>query len=132
VSHLAYLDSSAYAKLVLEQNGHGELRRELAEWGDYVSSALLAVEGVRACARYGEAYAREARAWLEGVALIPMDDPVLGEAASVEPPLLRSLDALHLATALSIRDDLGAFFTYDQRLARAAETHGLQVAMPSP
>jgi len=132
VPRLAYLDSSAYAKLVLEQRGHGELRRELAEWGDYVSSTLLAVEGVRACARYGGDYAREARAWLEGIALIPMAEPVLGEAASIEPPLLRSLDALHLATALSIRDDLGAFFTYDQRLAEAAETHGLPLAMPMP
>ena len=129
--HLAYLDSSAYAKLVLGQSGHGELRRELAEWGDYVSSTLLAVEAIRACARYGQDYAREARTWLEGVALLPMDDPVLDEAASLEPSVLRSLDALHLATALSIRDDLGAFFTYDQRLADAAEAHGLPVASPT-
>lgn len=128
MSHLAYLDSSAYSKLVLEQSGHGELRRELAEWGDYVSSALLGVEATRACARYGQSYAVEARSWLEGVALLPMDDPVLEEAASLEPPALRSLDALHLATALSIRDDLGAFFTYDKCLAEAAEVHGLPVA----
>lgn len=131
MSHLAYLDSSAYAKLVLEQSGHGELRRELAEWGDYVSSALLAVEAIRACARYGREYAREARTWLEGVALLPMDNPLLDEAASLEPPILRSLDAVHLATALSIREDLGAFFTYDQRLAEAAERHGLPVAAPT-
>ncbi len=128
MSHLAYLDSSAYAKLVLEQSGHGELRRELAEWGGYVSSALLGVESIRACARYRQDYAREARSWLDGVALLPMDDLVLAEAASLEPPALRSLDALHLATALSIRDDLDAFFTYDQRLADAAEAHGLPVA----
>jgi predicted nucleic acid-binding protein len=116
---------------VLEQSGHGELRNELAEWGDYVSSTLLAVEAVRACARYGQHYALEARTWLEGVALLPMDDPVLDKAASLEPLALRSLDALHLATALSIGDDLGALFTYDQRLAEAAERHGLPVAMPS-
>ena len=116
---------------MLKQGGHVELRRELAEWPEYVSSALLAVESLRACARYGAAYAREARVWLEGVALLAMDDQVLDEAASLEPATLRSLDALHLATALSIRDDLGAFFTYDKRLAEAAEAHGLLVTSPA-
>lgn len=113
---------------MLEQSGHAELRNELAEWEAYVSSTLLAVEAIRACARYGGEYAREARAWLEGVALLPMDDPILDEATSIDPPLLRSLDALHLATALSIRHDLGVFFTYDERLGEAAERHGLPVA----
>ncbi len=129
-ARLAYLDTSAYAKLVLEQAGHGELRLELAEWEGYVSSTLLAVEAIRACARYGAKYAHEARVWLEGVALLPMDDPVLDEATSLKPTALRSLDALHLATALSIRDDLGAFFTYDERLAGAAEGHDLPVVQP--
>lgn len=117
---------------MLEQSGHIELRRELAEWSSgYVSSTLLAVEAIRGCARYGAAYAHEARAWLEGVALLAMDDPVLDEAASLEPHALRSLDALHLATALSIRDDLGAFFTFDKRLAQAASDHGLPVVCMS-
>jgi predicted nucleic acid-binding protein len=115
---------------VLEQKGHAELRRELAEWEEYVSSALLAVESIRACARYGVEFAREASAWLEGIALLAMDDPVLDEATSLGPPALRSLDALHLATALSIQDDLGAFFTYDKRLAEAAAEHGLPLVQP--
>lgn len=116
---------------MLEQSGHIGLRRELAEWSGYVSSTLLAVEAIRACARYGAAYANEARAWLEGIALLAMDDPVLDEATSLEPPALRSLDVLHLATALSIRDDLGAFFTYDKRLAEVASDCGLNVIRPS-
>jgi uncharacterized protein len=116
---------------VLGQSGHVELRRELAEWGGYVSSTLLAVEAIRACARYGAAYAREAHAWLEGVSLLALDEGVLGEAASLEPPALRSLDALHLATALSVRDELGAFFTYDRRLAGAAAESGLTVVQPA-
>jgi uncharacterized protein len=115
---------------VLEQSGHVELRRELAEWPGYVSSALLAVEAIRACARYGSSYAHEARVWLEGIALLPLDDAVLDEATSLGPPTLRSLDTLHLATALSIRDDLGAFFTHDERLAEAAGRHRLPVAQP--
>lgn len=116
---------------MLEQGGHAELRRELAEWEGYVSSALLAVESIRACARYGAKYADEAGAWLEGVALLAMDDRVLDEATSLGPPALRSLDALHLSTALSIRDDLGAFVCYDERLAAAAAAHGLNVSQPS-
>jgi predicted nucleic acid-binding protein len=116
---------------VLEQSGHVELRQELAEWPGYVSSTLLAVEAIRACARYGDAYAQEAGAWLEGIALLAMDDQVLHEAASLKPPALRSLDALHLATALSIREDLGAFFTYDKRIAEAADDCGLNVIWPS-
>jgi uncharacterized protein len=116
---------------VLEQSGHAELRQELAEWPGYVSSSLLSVEAIRACARYGAAYAREARAWLEGIALLPMDGSVLDEAASLKPPSLRSLDAIHLATALSVRDEIGAFVTYDQRLAEAARQAGLTVTQPA-
>lgn len=116
---------------MLRQNGHVELRRELAEWPGFVSSTLLAVEAIRACARYGAAYAHEARAWLEGISLLGMDDPVLDEAASLEPPALRSLDAIHLATALSVREEVGAFFTYDERLGAAAAAAGLNVARPA-
>lgn len=115
---------------MLEQSGHLELRRELAEWEGYVSSALLAVESIRACARYGAEYAHEARAWLEDVALLAMDDQVLEQATSLGPPALRSLDAIHLATALSIADDLGAFLTYDRRLSEAARDLGLKVVEP--
>lgn len=117
---------------MLEQSGHVDVRRALAEWPDYVSSTLLAVEAIRACARYGAAYAHEARTWLEGISLLAMDDAVLDEATSLGPPALRSLDALHLATALSVRDDLGIFFTCDRRLAEAAERHHLPVGEPGP
>ena len=124
---LAYLDTSAYVKLPLREPEEVALRGELAEHGGYVSSALLGVEAIRACARYGERYAEQARAWLLDVALLPVDDLLLDQATAVEPAGLRSLDAIHLATALSIRDDIGAFFTYDERLAEAAAVHGLPV-----
>lgn len=117
-------------KLPLEEEGHEALRRELAEWDGYVSSALLEVEAIRACTRYGEAYARDAHAWLEGVALLPLDDAVLAKAASLSPDPLRSLDALHLATALGVREEIGAFVTYDERLGEAAKKHGLRVVRP--
>jgi hypothetical protein len=74
-----------------------------------VSNALFGVEAIRARMRYGPRYASDAHAFLLDVALVPLDDSVLAKAASLEPVGLRSLDSLHLATALSIRDELGAF-----------------------
>jgi predicted nucleic acid-binding protein len=117
-------------KLPLQETEQGALLLELAGWDGYVSSALLGVEAIRACERYGEEYAGDARSFIADVALLPLDDAVLDEAALIVPAELRSLDALHLATALSIRDEIGAFFTYDDRLAKAAIDHGLPVTRP--
>lgn len=117
-------------KLPLKEAELPALLEELARWDGYVSSALLGVEAVRACARYESAYARDARAFLESVALLPLDDSILDQAAELSPDRLRSLDALHLATALSIREDVGAFVTYDGQLAEAAEGYGLTVVSP--
>jgi predicted nucleic acid-binding protein len=86
---------------------------------------------MRACARYGSDHATRARSWLEGLALLPLDDSVLDLAASLKPVGLRSLDSLHLATALSIRDEVGVLITYDQRLAEAAAGEGINVARPA-
>lgn len=77
---------------------------------------------------FGSAYAQDARAWLEGVALLPLDDSILDQAASLVPPTLRTLDAVHLATVLSVRDEIGVLFTYDDRLATAAAGYQLPVA----
>jgi uncharacterized protein len=117
-------------KLPLQEAEHEALLAELAEWEGYVSSALLAVEAIRACARYGPEYAVQARSWLEGLALLPLDDTVLDEATALKPAGLRSLDALHLATALGVRDEIGVLITYDKRLAAGAEGLGLNVAQP--
>lgn len=114
----------------LQEAEHDALLRELVEWDGYVSSALLGVEAIRACARYGERFAKDARSWLGDVALLPLDDALLDEAASLRPSVLRSLDALHLATALSIRDELGVFVSYDERLCAAASGCGLKIARP--
>lgn len=103
----------------------------MSTWDGYVSSALLGVEAIRACSRHRGGYAENARTWLQDVALLPLDDALLDLATSLDPPGLRSLDAIHLATAISVRDDLGTFFTYDERLAEAAERHGLPVTSPA-
>jgi predicted nucleic acid-binding protein len=117
-------------KLPLQEAELDALLAELAGWEGYVSSALLGVEAIRACGRYEDRYAVEARASLGGVALLPLDDAVLDEAAAIGPGELRSLDALHLATALSIKDELGVFVTYDERLGAAAADRGLAVSQP--
>ncbi len=85
---------------------------------------------MRACRRLGDAVAASAEASLGDVALVPIDDAVLTIARRLDPSELRSLDAIHLATALSIGADLGALFCYDDRLAAAAIAAGLRVLAP--
>jgi len=101
------------------------LREELSGWQQArVSGRLLIVNSVQACARYGAAFEARAGAGLSDLALLPMDDALLLAAARLEPPGLRPLDAIHLATALSIRDRVGVLFCYDDRLADAAQSAG--------
>ena len=78
----------------------------------------------------GEQVADSAEASLSDVALVPMDDAVLAIARRLDPSELRSLDAIHLATALSVSSDLGALFSYDDPLAAAAAAAGLLVLAP--
>jgi predicted nucleic acid-binding protein len=126
---LDYLDTSAFVKLVLSEPESPALRRELAG-RELLSSALLTVEGLRAARRYGDPAARRARAALATITLLPLDQPVLDAAAKLDPAELRSLDALHLATALSLGEDLGRLYCYDTRLGDAAEARGIDVSQP--
>jgi predicted nucleic acid-binding protein len=126
-----YVDSSAYVKLVLGEPQREPLRIELSRWGGAVSSALLGVEAVRACARYGAAYATRAREGLSLLSLVPIDEAVLTRASELAPPTLRSLDAIHIATALSLGADFGVLIAYDQRLSLAATDNGLSVVSPA-
>src|SRR5262249_43260685 len=75
-------------------------------------------------------YACDAREWLLDVSRLPLDDALLDDAATLGPANLRSLDAIHLATAIGIREEIGAFITYDRRLAQAAQASGLPVVTP--
>lgn len=126
-----YLDTSAFIKLVRSEPDSRALRADIAGAGALVSSSLLIVEGRRAAARYGAAAVKRARIALTAVTLLPMDDPILDLAAALEPAELRSLDALHLAAALSLGHDLGRFYCYDARLVAAAEAHGLDARQPA-
>jgi uncharacterized protein len=78
----------------------------------------------------GRAHAARAAAGLDGIGLLAIDSGIVAAAARLQPPALRSLDAIHLATALSLGDDLGVLIAYDARLLQAARQHGLPVAEP--
>ena len=127
----AYVDSSAFVKLLSLEAESAALRAELLPWPHLASAALLVAEVLRAAARVSRQTVVDAHALLAGVELIGVDEPLLQVCALVPPLELRTLDAIHLAAALSIRSELGAFFVYDQRLADAARGHGLPVRSPT-
>ena len=127
-----YLDTSAIVKLVVPEAETEALLSALERWPDRLSSAVAAVELHRALRRAGASRAVRARAdaVLSALVLVRVDDPVLQRAAALGDRFLRSLDALHLATALSLGDDPDGFITYDARLARAARRQRLAVSHP--
>jgi len=129
---VAYLDSSAFVKLVVAEPESQALRRALTRWPARASATLLRVEVVRALRRSGnEQHVALARKLLRSVHLIRIDEPLLDRAGDLHPPDLRSLDAIHLAAALALSTDIGVMFAYDNRLKLAAEAFGLEVDSPA-
>lgn len=88
------------------------------------------IEVARALARRDPAHDRELSAVWAGISLIPLDQSVVDRACVIDPPQLRTLDAIHLASAAELGTDLKAFVTYDGRLAAAARSAGLPVVRP--
>lgn len=129
---MLYLDSSAIVKLVLPEVESAALRLELARDRERCSSALARVEVFRAVrgANASIETLGRAAAVLERIALLPLDDRVLSAAAELDPPGLRSLDAIHLATALSLFG-VDSFVTYDERLFAAASAAGFRTMAPA-
>ena len=127
---MAYLDTSALVKLVVPEPETSSLRAELGRWPRRVSSTLCRAELVRACVRIDQATRDRARALLDGLFLVSVTGPVLDAAADLEPVSLRTLDAIHLATARTLEPGLGVFVTYDQRLSAAALEVGFPVLAP--
>lgn len=127
-----YLDSSAIVKLVVEEPETSALAVALERWPDRVSTALARVEVHRALRRTGQPKSARAKAdaVLDSLVLIRLDDAVLSRAAAFSDANVRSLDAIHLAAALTMGDDPDALITYDARLAGLAEQEGLTVLHP--
>ena len=129
---LYYADTSAVLKLLVEEthskafaafyDGHAD-----AEWA---SSALLRIEVTRAVARAAPALLPEARDLLTAFSYIAIDDEIVDAAMSEPDRGLRSLDAIHLATARLFAPELDALVSYDDRLIKAANDAGLATASP--
>jgi predicted nucleic acid-binding protein len=129
---LVYLDSSALVKLVLPERESAALFSTLQAYPLRVASALIATEVPRAIRRVApspEAMERS-RSVVESIHLLRIDEAVLTQAAGLEPPGLRTLDAIHLATAVGLGDELLAFVSYDLRLIEAARALELPVLSP--
>ena len=129
---VAYLDASAFLKLVKDEPESAALNAALDAWSRKSSSALLEVEASRAARRTNALAYDAARALLAGMELLELDADIRSAAADLPDPGLRTLDAIHLATALSFGERCGAFFAYDDRLIAAARAHGLTVTVPRP
>lgn len=129
---MIYLDSAAVVKLVHAEAESDTLRAWLDERIDlpWTSSVLAEIESFRALARYAPAAAVRLSAVLDQIGLIELEPGIRILAQTVQPTTVRSLDAIHLATALRLGAALTAFVTYDKRLADAATMAGLTVATP--
>jgi uncharacterized protein len=129
---MIYLDSAAVVKLVHAEPESQALRDwldERAETG-WFSSVLTEIESFRALARYAPAAVGRLPAVLDQIDLISLDPPIRVLAQTARPATVRSLDAIHLGTALHVRHALTAFVTYDKRLLEAASAAGLPVESP--
>jgi predicted nucleic acid-binding protein len=127
-----YLDSSALVKLVFEETESDALAQWLADRQSMpkFSSELTTIELVRTCRRRDADAVVGARQVLAGLDLIPLTADLVESASSIGPPDLRSLDAIHLSSALLISEDVTAFVAYDVRLKTAALAAGLEVVAP--
>ncbi|HEV7216724.1 MAG TPA: type II toxin-antitoxin system VapC family toxin [Chloroflexota bacterium] len=127
-----YLDSSAIVKVVLPERESAALARFLPAWPLRASSALARVEVMRAVRRLAHAPndLRRVEDVLQRLTLLSIDAAILEAASKLEPPLLRTLDAIHLASAAALGSNLGGFVAYDARMAEAALRMGLRVFSP--
>jgi uncharacterized protein len=126
-----YLDSSALVKLAVREPESAALRRYLRLRRPLIASALARTEVPRALLPLGTEAVRHGHHVLARIDLLRINDRVLDAANAMLPVELRSLDAIHLATAQQLGADLARIVTYDDRMAMAANQLGLKVARPS-
>jgi predicted nucleic acid-binding protein len=126
-----YVDASAAAKLVLEEPESAALERWLTRKGRVpVTSDLTRTELLRATRRLAPERMPEARTVLDVMTVLTVSTAIFERAATLDPESLRSLDAIHLASALELGDELDDLATYDVRLAEAARQYGISVVAP--
>ncbi|HEY5221649.1 MAG TPA: type II toxin-antitoxin system VapC family toxin [Microbacteriaceae bacterium] len=127
-----YFDTSALVKLVVAEPETAALREWLgsADRGA-ISCDLARTELLRAVRRAAPDRVTQARTVIASITLLEVTTAIFEEASRLDPAILRSLDAIHLAAALALGDDLDGFVTYDDRLAQAAAANGIQVIRPA-
>lgn len=125
----SYADASAIAKLVLDEPGSSAMRRWYVEAERVVCSRIGVIETQRAIGRQPHDPEHLERV-IRSLEIVEMSPTVGAAAATIGPPTLRTLDAIHLATAMALSPELDAFVTYDDRLADAARLLGLPVVRP--
>jgi uncharacterized protein len=130
MTNLSYVDASALVKLVVEEPGSAAMLRWYVESETVVTSRIGIIETSRASRRAAHDPERLRRV-LDSIAVIECDAVIADRAAAVVPPTVRTLDAIHVATALALGGTLDAFVTYDERLAAAAREAGLPVVAPA-
>lgn len=122
---LAYVDASALVKLVIFEPETATLRDALRTMTRRVSSRVANVEVLRAVEAKAPEQRERAQAVLAAVSVIELNAAIAARAARLRPAGLRALDAIHVATALSLGDAVSAFVSYDQRQLQAARSAGL-------
>jgi uncharacterized protein len=127
---VTYLDSSALVKLAVREPESQALRRYLARRRPLVCSALARVEVARSLISLDEQAIRHGEEVLSRIDLVRINDRVLRAATILMPAELRSLDAIHLATAQLFASELHRIVTYDNRMASAAKDLGWHVEQP--
>ncbi len=127
-----YLDSSALVKLVLREAESDAVVELVRLWPARVSSELAGIEVLRAARRASatDEVLHKAEQVIAGLYLLRIDPEIVRQAARLEPPRLRSLDAIHLATALSLGNQLEAMVVYDVDLSVAATGCGIETLAP--
>lgn len=127
-----YLDSSAIVKLAVEEPESAALaawRDDLALDEPLVTSELAVAEVLRAVGRVGGDI-EVALVHVDALEQLVVDRELLLAAGTLDPPAMRTLDAIHLASAMAIGEDLAGVVTYDERMASAASDLDLPLAMP--
>lgn len=129
---MIYLDSSALLKLLFEEPESQALTEWLAVHTDdsMVSSDLAEIEVMRTCRRINAHVVPRASRLLAGLDLARVSQPIVEQAVLVGPATVRSLDAIHLGTALTLGSAINYFVTYDHRLQQSALAEGLRVISP--
>lgn len=127
---MIYVDSSALVKLVLPEAESSSMIEFAAKFDTLVTSAIGAIEFRRAVKRHYAQQMWAVERVLAEMTILELSHEVRRTAELLEPTILRTLDAIHLASALVIREELEAFVAYDERLLEAARLAGIPTASP--